>query len=111
MVLPLLIPLAKILIAHGGAAHATATAAAHAGAVHAGAGAGLLHAGGGVNMQQIVLHYGKNQMTGQMRAKAREFARANCKNRDDLEFILRVIDTYNTVGEVVQVLQRSGRLN
>jgi hypothetical protein len=103
MPLPLLIPLAHVLITHGGLAHA--------GAIHAGAGAGVAHAGGSMNINHIIAHYGKAELTGQMKAKAREFARANCRDRDDLEFILSVIDRCRTVGDVFQVLKKSGRLS
>jgi hypothetical protein len=103
MPLPLLIPLAHVLITHGGLAHA--------GAIHAGAGAGVAHAGGGMNINHIIAHYGKAELTGQMKSKAREFARANCRDRGDLEYILSVIDRCRTVGDVIQVLKKSGRLS
>lgn len=100
-----LLPLAHFLIAHGGVAHGSAVIASHAGA-----GAGVAHAGG-LNINHIITHYGKAELTGQMKVKAREFARKHCSNREDLEFVLSVIDRYRTVGDVIQVLKNSGRIS
>ena len=88
-----LVPLAHFLLTHGGI-----TAVAHAGVAH-------------MSAAQIAKHYGKTVLTNQVKRKAREYANEHMKNKlSDREYstVLSVIETSETIGQVIDTLSRLG---